>query len=391
MKTDVTSLMGLFYDTTNMKSVDFTNFDSSSVTDVSLLFCRSGVSSINFNNFKTANITRCSYMFSECTGISSLNVSKFRLTSTTTDISYMFDGCYNLKTISGINYWDVSGVTNTKSMFSDCTSLTTANISSWNLSSLKYSAGMFRGCGLSSVDLSACGITNLSECNYLFAEMPNLTSVNLTNVKGSPYDVFCMFYDSSKLTTITGFKSLTYTNVDTVSNAQGYASMFRECYALTSVSFLKNIKFGTNASSYERMFYQCKGLTEIDFSTWTLPKPKSLSYMLYECTKLSTVKGLSKLIKTETTNVSYLFSGCSLITNLDFTGCDLSNITNYKYMFQNCKNLTSITMKGNINSSASVTSMFSGVSTTGTFYYDSNYDYSKIIAVLPSTWTAVAI
>ena len=33
--------------------------------------------------------------------------------------------------------------------------------------------------------------------------------------------------------------------------------------------------------------------------------------------------------------------------------------------------------------------MFSGVKTNGTLYYDSRYDYSKIINVLPSTWTAV--
>ena len=38
-----------------------------------------------------------------------------------------------------------------------------------------------------------------------------------------------------------------------------------------------------------------------------------------------------------------------------------------------------------------VYSMFSNITTTGTFYYNGNYDYSKIIAVLPSTWTAVPI
>ena len=33
--------------------------------------------------------------------------------------------------------------------------------------------------------------------------------------------------------------------------------------------------------------------------------------------------------------------------------------------------------------------MFGGIKTTGTLYYDSRYDYSKIINALPSTWTAV--
>ena len=33
--------------------------------------------------------------------------------------------------------------------------------------------------------------------------------------------------------------------------------------------------------------------------------------------------------------------------------------------------------------------MFFGVTTNGTLYYDSRYDYSNIIKVLPYTWTAV--
>jgi hypothetical protein len=35
--------------------------------------------------------------------------------------------------------------------------------------------------------------------------------------------------------------------------------------------------------------------------------------------------------------------------------------------------------------------MFNGVPKNGTFYYDPAYDYSKIIAKLPTTWTAVPL
>jgi hypothetical protein len=60
-------------------------------------------------------------------------------------------------------------------------------------------------------------------------------------------------------------------------------------------------------------------------------------------------------------------------------------------MFGSCNNLTSVTMKNNVSAVTHVTNMFNEITTTGTFYYNGDYDYSKIIAVLPSTWTAVDI
>jgi hypothetical protein len=60
-------------------------------------------------------------------------------------------------------------------------------------------------------------------------------------------------------------------------------------------------------------------------------------------------------------------------------------------MFYDCRGLTSVTMINNVSAVTNVYSMFSGIATTGTFYYNGDYDYSKITAVLPSTWTAVDI
>jgi hypothetical protein len=58
-------------------------------------------------------------------------------------------------------------------------------------------------------------------------------------------------------------------------------------------------------------------------------------------------------------------------------------------MFSGCTNLTEIRMGGNPSSLTTVSYMFRGINTNGTFYYNVAYDYSKIIAELPSTWTAV--
>ena len=42
-------------------------------------------------------------------------------------------------------------------------------------------------------------------------------------------------------------------------------------------------------------------------------------------------------------------------------------------------------MTDDVSNITSVNNMFNGIKTTGTFYYNPAYDYSKIIAVLPST------
>lgn len=68
---------------------------------------------------------------------------------------------------------------------------------------------------------------------------------------------------------------------------------------------------------------------------------------------------------------------------------DLSKVTSMDSMFSTASNVTSnlisITMKGPVSSTVNVTNMFSGIKTTGTFYYNPSYDYSKIIAKLPAT------
>lgn len=54
-------------------------------------------------------------------------------------------------------------------------------------------------------------------------------------------------------------------------------------------------------------------------------------------------------------------------------------------MFYNCISLTSLTITSEVLSTTITTDMFSGVETNGVFYYNPDYDYSHIIAVLPET------
>jgi surface protein len=92
-----------------------------------------------------------------------------------------------------------------------------------------------------------------------------------------------------------------------------------------------------------------------------------------------------------TTAMNDMFRGCSNITSIDLTHLQLDNVTNMDNMFYNCTKLVELKMGGNpakITSSSYVENMFYQVKTNGVLRYNIDYDYSKIIAKLPSTWKA---
>ena len=77
----ITSLSELFYNKKdpnckNIKTVDFSNFDSSQVTDTEHLFdgCTS-LESVNFANFDGSKINTMAYMFQSCNNIKSIDLS----------------------------------------------------------------------------------------------------------------------------------------------------------------------------------------------------------------------------------------------------------------------------------------------------------------------------
>ena len=58
-------------------------------------------------------------------------------------------------------------------------------------------------------------------------------------------------------------------------------------------------------------------------------------------------------------------------------------------MFNYCRSLNEVRFKGKPQTSIDLRYTFSDIAENGTLYYGSRYDYSVIINVLPSTWTAV--
>ncbi|WP_369346353.1 beta strand repeat-containing protein [Companilactobacillus kimchii] len=81
-------------------------------------------------------------------------------------------------------------------------------------------------------------------------------------------------------------------------------------------------------------------VTTIDFTAPTTA-PKDASYIFSNMNNLTTIKNLSNLNTSETTNAEGLFKNDSKLTDVDWSGNDLSSMTNISHMYENDTNLQS--------------------------------------------------
>lgn len=88
----------------------------------------------------TSEVTNMSSMFSNCSGLTSLDLSNFN-TSKVTNMSSMFNGCSKLTSLNLSNF-DISKVTSMNSMFGLCSELEYIDLSNWDPSNLP-SSGLF--------------------------------------------------------------------------------------------------------------------------------------------------------------------------------------------------------------------------------------------------------
>ena len=248
---------------------------------------------------------------------------------------------YNCSSLTSIPLLDTSSVMNMSHMFQNCFELTT--IPQLDTSSVMNMSYMFDGCSL---------ITTIPQ-------MDTSSVMNMSN----------MFSYCIKLTTIPLFDTSSVTSMN---------SMFYNCIKLPTIPQLDT----SSVTSMTSMFYNCYDLTtipQLDTSSVT-----SMSNMFSSCSNLTTIPQLDT---SSVTSMDFMFSGCKSLTTIP--QLDISNVTKMRYMFSSCSNLTSVRFKGNPSKVTDVAFMFNSVTTEGVLYYDERYDYSKIINVLPSTWTAV--
>ena len=301
------SLKSIFQGLENLTEVDLSNYDTSSITDMSYMFHDSYlITSINLNNINTSLVEDMSCMFYFCDSLKDLDLSSF-ITTKVINMSLMFFGCSEITSLN-ISNFDTSNVLDMDLIFGNMYSLKDLNISNFDTSKITSMASMFKGCFfLTSLDLSSFNTSLVNDMSGMFEDNLNLISLNLSN------------FDTSNVLLMN--------------------DMFRNCISL---EFLDISKFNTlNVINMDYMFYTCRKLEILNLSNFKTPNLISMNELFYDCNNLY-ILDLSNFNTTSITTMEQLFFGCNSLVSLNLSSFDTSNVKNMSNMFSNCYYLISI-------------------------------------------------
>lgn len=126
---NVTSMEGMFSDCTGLTELDLSNWNTSKVGSIGDMFSKcTYLTQVDLSGWDTSNIKTITGMFHGCSSLKSLDISHFDITKVT-DLSNMFNGCSSLSYLN-ITGWDFKNVTNISNMFSNV-GLKTIDTSTW--------------------------------------------------------------------------------------------------------------------------------------------------------------------------------------------------------------------------------------------------------------------
>ena len=97
--------------------------------------------------------------------------------------------------------------------------------------------------------------------------------------------------------------------------------------------------FSKKLTNLSYMFSDCNSLTNIDLSNFNTQNVKDMSYMFSSCKSLSNID-LSNINTENVKNMQDMFNGCQSLTNIDLSNFNTQNTTKISFMFFNCKLLT---------------------------------------------------
>jgi len=319
--------------------------------------CTSLTTVPNLKNWNVSNITSFgdTYdgVFYGCTSLTSVDVSNWNLKTTgTISLAGMFYNCINLTTITGINNWNTSRVTRTDQMFYGCSKLQSLTLTNWNVSNLVNVVNMFTYCtSLTNIDFTGWG--------------PNVNKITST---------VSMFQNCTSLSGVTGF------NGWDLSSCINTYDMFKSCTSIKNLDLSNwNLTKVTTIGGGEwtSTFYGMTNLETLNVSNWSLNTTQPINtYGLFNgLSKLNTITGIGTWNTSRFTSGGRMFMNCSSLTSLDLSTWDISNMTDLTYMFNGCTSLKDINLTGwgsKANKVTTALSMFqNSTSLSGTTGFDS--------------------
>ena len=362
-----TTLYGFFKDLTKLETITGLEYlNTEKVTDMRSMFSNcSSLTSLDVTHFNTANVTNMGYMFYSCSSLTSLDVTHFN-TAKVTDMSRMFYNCSSLTSLD-VTYFNTEEVRNMSNMFDSCSSLTSLDVTHFNTA-------------------------NVTDMHYMFSNCVALTSLYLTNfnTKKVTY-MYGMFSSCSSLTTIYASSKFVTTQV---SNSSG---MFYNCEKLkgeeewtndkaTDKTFAKieggyfsggipRVKYAdgtltfflTSKETLGENEYGIYGLGAKPDWVWKNPNVTKVTKVVFDpafanarptncyawfngCENLTNIEGIEYFNTSQVTDMHNMFYNCYHLQTTDFSGFDTRKVKDMSYMFHNCGSLKSLDIS-NFNTS----------------------------------------
>ena len=260
----------MFNGLSKIRKIDFSNFDSSSVTDMEYMFqdC-SDLEEINFTGFKTSSVITMEGMFFRCKKLTSLDLSNFE-TSAVVTMKNMFTACEGLQYLNITNF-DTTSVTNFVEMFCDCQSLQSIDISSFSTLHADL-GGMFKYClELQSIKFPETKKLVCTSMGAMFQDCKKLTALNLSCFDTSQVTSMDFVFDNCLQLT-----SLIISSFNTIL-VQSLQNMFSNCQKLELLD-LSNFDT-TYITNYNNMFIGCHSLKYLNLNSFKINEEASISSM----------------------------------------------------------------------------------------------------------------
>ena len=233
---------------------DLNCIDTSAITDMSHLFDSyfNKIPDIKFNfdisGWNVSNVTNMQDMFFNCKYFD-CDLSKWDV-SNVTNMHSMFINCYKF-TGKGLENWDVSNVENMCNIFRNCNIFTGKCIENWDTHSVENIKAAFFDDENFNADLSKWNISKVKSTLNLFKGCENFSGEWISN-----WDV---------------------------SNIEEMDYMFKGCKKFDADLSDWNV---SNVTTMAEMFYYCKKFTGKGIEKWNISKVKNTEDMFLYCLNL---------------------------------------------------------------------------------------------------------
>ena len=329
----LTKIQYMFYQSPNVASIDVSGWDVSNVSIFSNMFntlvteIGNLISIGDISGWDVSNGTSFQNMF-RGTGITSINISGWDLRGTTNGnrfASGIFASCISLQSITARNIQLGNKI---NYMFQETQSLQSLDLTGADFSTVTETMFAFAGCDLPTIDISGFGLGALTEVEYMFQNMTNTTTVNISNLTFGPgADASTMF-------------SIYQSNGDSSGNSSSLTSIVCE-----------DIDASASNISLAYMFYRCISLTSLDVSTWDTSGVVDMQAMFYDTRGLtSAIVGLNSFDTSNVTNFNFVMGQEALSNGGSFGGGFIYNLSNWRLtsatnvtqMFKNNRMISSL-------------------------------------------------